>query len=327
MRAAEMARLPRASHGLSQSDDLRLRAAWLYYSRGLIQKDIAAALGVSRSTVIRMLEEARRRGEVTIRIDAVPGECTELALELERAFGLDEAIVVPGAGTPEETARDVGAALGAWLSDVIAEDMVVGVGWGRTLHAALATFRPERRAGVEVLSLLGGRVEAQELNPADVAWNIANRLGARCLMLLAPLVVDSPETKRRLMEECGLGAVAARAQGMDLAVISCGEVGAAGSSLSHDFLTADELSGLVAAGAVCDCMCHFLDAGGARVDHPVHARVMAVDLDAVAGAAHVVLASGGAQRAAAIRATLRRTGCGTLVTDEAAARALLDAAP
>ncbi|MEM9901668.1 MAG: sugar-binding transcriptional regulator [Pseudomonadota bacterium] len=318
-----MTRLARTPPALSESRDLRLRAAWLYYSRGMIQRDIATLLGVSRSTVIRMLEEARRRGEVTITIEAVPGDCTALAVALEERFDLSEALVVPGEGNAAETARDVGAALGRFLSDVVGDDMVLGVGWGRTLHAALATFRPMRRENVRVLSLLGGLVEAQELNPADVAWNVAHRLGARSHVLLAPLLVDSAETKRRLMQENGLASVAVLAREMDIAVISCGDLAQAGSSLSHGFLTDAELAGLIDAGAVCDCMCHFLDAAGAPVAHPVHDRVMSVALTDVAAAKHVVLASGGAHRAAALRATMAAVGCHTLVTDEAAARALL----
>ena len=53
-------------------------------------------------------------------------------------------------------------------------------------------------------------------------------------------------------------------------------------------------------------------------------RVMSVGLDVVAGARHIVLASGGARRAPAIRATLARLSAQTLVTDEAAARAMLN---
>jgi DNA-binding transcriptional regulator LsrR (DeoR family) len=50
---------------------------------------------------------------------------------------------------------------------------------------------------------------------------------------------------------------------------------------------------------------------------------MSVDLEDLKKASHVVLACGGAHRAAAIRAAIRRVGCNTLVTDEGAARALL----
>jgi len=316
-----------AQNHLSDAGALRVRAAWLYYNRGLTQNQIADQLGISRSSVIRLLEEARARGEVQIWINETPGECTALALALETRLGLDEVVIVPGSGTALETAQDVGAALGRYLSNVIADDMVVGVGWGRTLSASLRTFRPVRRQGVQVLSLMGGLVRAEGLNPIDFSWQLASHLGASCLLFLAPLIVDSAATRQRLIDDCGLGDLVARASAMDLAVISCGEVGIGSSSMSSAFLDQADLRGLIAAGAVCDCMCSFLDEAGNPVSHPLPDRVMSVGLEAVARAKHVVLASGGARRAAAIRAAIRRTGCQTLITDEAAALALMALEP
>ncbi len=289
----------------------------------MTQKDIAERLGISRSSVIRLLEEARRRAEVQIWIDMPPGDLAELSTALEDRFGLERAIVVPGEGTAAETARDVGSALGRFLSERIGEGMTVGVGWGRTLDASLMAFRPPRLEGVRVVSLLGGVVETKGLNPIDFAWRLAGALGGDCLLFPAPLIVDSAETKRRLVEECGLSRIAEVARGMDIAVVSCGDIGTSGTSLSQGFLSAEDYRGLVEAGAVCDTMCHFLDAEGCSVDHPVQDRVMSVGLDVVAGAKQIVLASGGRRRAAAIKATISRVGCHTLVTDEAAARALL----
>ncbi len=73
-------------------------------------------------------------------------------------------------------------------------------------------------------------------------------------------------------------------------------------------------------------MCNFLDAQGRLVDHPLNQRTMSVGLGALRNARHIVLASGGAQRASAILAVIRAIGCQTLVTDESAARAMLAAA-
>lgn len=319
-----MARLTRAGQvTLSDTASLRVRAAWLYFNRGLTQKEIAGALSVSRSTVVRMLDEARKRGEVQIWINTSPGDCTALAVELESALGLDEAIVVPGKGTAQETARDVGAALGQLLSEVVSDGMSIGVGWGRTLNACLATFRPQRREGMRVVSLQGGLLEATSINPVDISWQMAGRLGADCLLYLAPLVVDSEDTKRRLIERSGLAQVEQAAAGLDLAVLTCGDIGIAGSSLSHQFLSQEEYDGLLDAGAICDTLCQFLDVQGNTVDHPIHSRVMAVNLDTIATAKHLILASGGERRAAAIKATLARTNCQTLITDEAAAKAIV----
>ena len=319
-----VARLRRGTHqAYSESASLRLRAAWLYYNQGMTQKDVAEKLGVSRSTVIRMLDEALKRSEVQIWINEGVGDCVELALEVERAYGLDEAIVVPAADSAEGTAKGVGLALGQFLTEAIPDDCTIGVGWGRTLTASLASFRPARRERVKVVSLLGGVVEAHHINPIEYTWRLASQLGAECYLFLAPLLVDSRETKRSLIEKCGLSTLFERAENMDIAVVSCGDIGPRSSSLSRDFIAPEILSELVAAGCVCDTMCNFLDAEGRNIDHPIRDRVMAIDLETVRKARHIVLVSGGAHRAPAIRATIRRIGCNTLITDEGAARALL----
>ena len=319
-----MTKLSRTTHApIFSSKSIRLRAALLYYNHGMTQKDIADALGVSRSTVIRMLDEARKRAEVQVWINETPEDCVSLAITLEEAFQLDEAIVVPSRPGPDATAVDVGAALGRFLSEVIQDDMTVGVGWGRTLLSSLKTFRSARRANTRVVSLLGGLVEARPVNPIEYSWRLASQMDAECMLMLAPLVVSSPEIKRQLIDHCGLGVLFERARSLDLAVISCGDFSEKGTSLSSTYISKEQHAELLEAGAVCDTLCHFLRADGSSADHPVQECVMAVGLDAVAQARHVLLATGGAQRVEAIRATIRRTGCNTLITDEAAAMGLL----
>lgn len=319
-----MAKLRREPNQTFADDrSLRLRAAWLYHAHGLTQNEVAERLGIGRSTVIRLLEEAKSRGEVQVWIDEGAPELIELGLTVQRTFGLDEVIVVPAADGVEETAKAVGLALGKFLSETIMDGMSVGVGWGRTLTASLASFRPPKRQGVRVMSLLGGAVEVLPVNPVEFSWRLAGALGAECYLFPAPLVVDSAETKRRLMEDCGLGRLVKLAAGLDLAVVSAGDIGSAATSLARQMISGPEHRELVVRGCVGDVMCNFLDGDGALVDHSVNTRVMSVGLEALRKARHVVLASGGAARARSIAAALKATGCRTLVTDEAAAQALL----
>jgi DNA-binding transcriptional regulator LsrR (DeoR family) len=320
-----MARLRRASGHTAVSEDstLRLRACWLYYNHGLTQKDVSARLGVSRATVIRLLGEARDRGEVQFWIGEGEKECIELGLRLEDGLALDEAIVVPGAGDVDLTAKSVGLALGKFLSEAVVDNATIGVGWGRTLMASLASLRPVRREGVKVVSLLGGVVEARGSNPLEYTWRMASQFGGECYLFVAPAIVDSAATKRRLIEKCGLDKLYRLAGGLDLAVISVGDIGPRASSLSLNIITPKEREELVAMGCVCDVLCNFLDTEGRSVPHALNKRVMSVDLGDLRKAGHIVIASGGAQRAQAIAAAIKRIGCNTLITDEGAARALL----
>lgn len=319
-----MAKLRRSSQSpLSDDDSLRLRAAWLYHAYGKTQAEVADQLGIGRSTVIRLLEEARARGEVKIWIEDGESGLTALALDLEQKLGLDEVIVVPGGTGLDSTSKAVGLALGKFLSDVIGDGMTVGVGWGRTLSASLASFHPAKREGVKVMSLLGGAVETQFANPFEVSWRIATALQAECFLFPAPLVVDSAETKQRLMRECGLDRLSAIASSLDLAVVSAGDISEQSGSLVKQLIDPKDHAELLTLGCVADIMCNFLDAEGKLVDHPLNQRTMSVGLDALRNARHIVLASGGAQRAPAILAAIRAIGCHTLVTDETAARAIL----
>jgi DNA-binding transcriptional regulator LsrR (DeoR family) len=322
-------KLKRGTHtAYSEASSLRLRAAWLYYNEGLTQKDVAEQLGISRTTVIRLLDEAMKRSEVQIWINDSIGDCVELSVKLERAHGLDEAIVVPAPvnGDVNSLAKNVGLALGQFLSEAIPDDYTIGVGWGRTMTASLSSFRPPRRANCKVVSLLGGIVAVHQTNPIDYTWRLANQLGAECYMFLAPLLVDSIETKRNLIERCGLDTIYRLAENLDLAIVSCGDIGPHSTSLSEGWISKAELQQLVDAGCVCDTMFNFLDKDGNSVDHSINRRVMSVDLDTLKEAKHIVLSSGGAHRAVAIRATIKRIGCNTLITDESAARALLELA-
>ena len=319
-----MAKLRRGARtSLSEAASLRLRAAWLYYSHGLTQKDVAEQLGIGRSTVIRLLDEALKRGEIRIWIEEGEASCAELAVKLERALRLDEAIVTPAARDVEQTAKSVGLALGKFLSEAIADSMTIGVGWGRTLTASLASFRPAHHQDVTVMSLLGGAIETRFANPVEYSWRLASRLGAECYLFPAPLVVDSAETKRRLIEKCGLESLFVLAKKLDLAIVSVGDIGPKPSSLACHLVTEKELAELTALGCVGDVMCNFLDKNGDSLRHSINQRVMSIDLETLRKAGHVVIACGGAHRAQAISAAIKRIGCNTLVTDESAARAIL----
>ncbi len=322
-----MTRLRRAAGAEQRRDDAspRLRAAWLYFSHGLTQKDVSDRLGVSRGTVIRMLAEARERGEVQIWIGEGDSECVDLALRLEDAFGLDEAIVTPGIDD-ESAPKSVGSALGRFLSEVVSDGQTIGLGWGRTLMASLGSLRAVRRQGVKVVSLVGGVVEARESSPLEYSWRVASQFGAECYLFIAPAFVDSPTTKKRLIEDCGLDALYRLGQSLDIAVVGVGGVGVGQQSQAASMISTGERDELLALGAVADVLCSFIDADGKTVSHSLNRRVMSIPLDDVAKAGHVVVAAGGAARATAIRAAIRRVGCNTLVTDEGAARALLEGA-
>jgi len=175
----------------------RIRAAWMYYVEGMTQNEVAAALGINRIAITRMLAEARKRGEVSIRIHSDLAELVELQRGLEQRYGLERAILAPFSDPAGDPTRVIAATAGAHISDLMANHMTIGVGWGKTLHATLPFIEGRALEGVRVISLLGGIAEARRFNPAEFAWQFAELFDAEGFLVPAPPLWTGPKPVKR----------------------------------------------------------------------------------------------------------------------------------
>ena len=91
----------------SDQDELKLRAAYLYYVEGRTQEQVAQHLGISRIKALRLLAATREDGTVQITINSPAGSLIKLQRELEEHLGLSEAIVVPTSDQNEESVAAV----------------------------------------------------------------------------------------------------------------------------------------------------------------------------------------------------------------------------
>ncbi len=309
------------------SDHLRIRAAWLYYIEGMTQSDVAKKLGVNRIMITRLLSEARKRGEVVIRIKSALAPLVELQQSLETRFGLDEAIVVPLEDEADDPIHVIAAAAGAWVTARMAANLTVGVGWGRTLHAMLPHVEGRALEGVRVISLLGGIAQARRFNPAEFAWQFAEIFDAEGYLISAPAIVDSVRTKHALLEHCGLDQILEMAESCDIALISCGGIDSLTTSYRLGHVTEAERQSMIDAGAVGDILYNFINSKGEVIDHPVNDRAISLSLKRLKRVPGKVVISGGRDKVPIMRATLQSLAPGVLITDEITARSLLDTPP
>ena len=301
----------------------RMRIAWMYYVEGLTQNEIADRLGIGRVTVVRNINEAIKQREVKIWIEGDVSECFELEAQLKQAFGFKEAIVVPEPLSPENLTKSIGVAAGMFVSDTLRDDMTVGVGWGATLYESLQTLAPRVLENVQVISLLGGIVQARKFNPAEFAWQFARIMAADCYLFQAPAVVDSPETREALIERCGLRDIFRRAERLDLALLSVGAMAPSSTAFRFNLISDEERVSLVKMGAVGDMLFNFYDRDGGLVDHPVNSRVMSLPIGQLRTVPTRVIASGGNDKVDCLLGAIKLIDCNVLITNEATARELL----
>ena len=167
--------------GGRRSARLRLRAAWMYYVEEMTQNAVADALGIGRVTVVRLLSDARALHEVKISLRRDIAELAGLEMALQRRFGLTEAIVAPLSSGDADATAAIGAATGQFISDFITSNMIIGVGWGRTLLKTLSFIDEKPLSNVAVVSLLGGISAVRQYNPTEVRLAVLPRLRRRLL--------------------------------------------------------------------------------------------------------------------------------------------------
>src|SRR5690606_32805321 len=104
---------------LSPIDGQRLlvKVSKMYYEEGLAQEDIILRLNLSRSKVSRLLQQAREEGIVQITVNTPRHLFSDLETNLEKTYGLDEAILVEAhAGDSQEnTIHEIGVAAAGYL--------------------------------------------------------------------------------------------------------------------------------------------------------------------------------------------------------------------
>jgi DNA-binding transcriptional regulator LsrR (DeoR family) len=303
--------------------DLQVRAAWLYYVEGLTQLQISRVMKTSRAKVIRLLAGARDSGIVRIRIEARGSG--EIALEraLIDRFHLSEVVVVPAPADAGEVAAVVGHAAGTYLAEHVHDGMSIGVGWGMTLNMSLKAIGAKPCERLSVVSLLGGMTHSRAVNPSAVSRRIADAFGADCYQLTAPVFVANEVIRKTLWTEPGLRDLRERARRLDLALVSVGDVSEQATLFREGLVPRSQIASLVKAGAVGEVLCHFIDAEGRVVDHPVNRRAVAIDFQDLARVSKIVIAAGGKQKVEPIRAALKALRATVLITDAEAARGLI----
>jgi DNA-binding transcriptional regulator LsrR (DeoR family) len=315
--------LPDAPAALSDAEaQLQARVAWYYYVGAMTQQEIADRLGLTRLRVNRMVGQARTDGLVRIDIRLPLASCVALEEKLKARLGLDDVTVVPTLPDADALQQAIGEAAGTMLDPLLRNGIGLGVGWGRTLRAAVRRLTPRRLSASWVATLMGGLTRGSGINTFEVATEFARVIGAECYYVAAPIYCPSTESRSTLLTHYGLAEVMRRARGGHVALVSCGDL-TSRSLLATTHIVSECIADLKRAGAVGDLLGTFLDADGRPVDHPLNGRVMALPVAELKAYPLSILASGGSEKLPIVRGILRGGYVRRLVTDEATGEGLL----
>jgi DNA-binding transcriptional regulator LsrR (DeoR family) len=313
--------------------DLLVTVASLYYELNQNQQQIADRLEISRSSVSRMIKEARDLGIVEIRIHKPANRDFYLEQALIERFGLQDAYVLCTTAEmrEDEALYGVGRLAAGYLQRVIsnmAPHTAIGTAWGTGAHAAISVLPEERSCQIDVVQLLGSvSVSDPLIDGPDLARMLAAKLGGRHYDLHAPVLVEQPALRAMLVDEPSLREGLQRGRSVALAITGIGTmVEEASSFLRAGHLTGAQLAHLRELGIVGESCGRFFDAHGRHEGFAINERVVGIALDDLRKIPRVIAIARGLPKVLSILGALRGGFMSVLATDDVTARGILDAA-
>jgi deoxyribonucleoside regulator len=305
-----------------------LRAASMYYLQDMKMETIARHLGTSRSTVSRMIKEARDTGVVEISLRPEYTRAPGLGQRIRDVYGI-EAFVVPVLDSESQVdrlhqvARATARLVGTWFGS----EMVLAVAWGTTLGAVVPHLSTKETRGSVVVQLNGAantRTSGVDF-AGDLMSGIARNFGAHVHYFPVPAFFDYEETKRAMWRERSVRRVLEVQRRADIALFSVGAL--RGELPSHvysaGYLGAEDLARLDAEGAVGDVCTVFLRADGTYEDIELNRRATGPTPAQLRAIPRRVCAVAGDNKVVPLRAALRAGAMTHLVVDELTAARLL----
>jgi DNA-binding transcriptional regulator LsrR (DeoR family) len=194
------------------------------------------------------------------------------------------------------------------------------VGHGRTLAAVADALPKVSRPKSQFVSILGSLTRRSTANPFDVIYRFAERTGGAGYFVPAPFFVDSVEDAEVLRAQRIVKSVLELARKTDLILIGIGNL------KNTPAIYETERKALAALGIVGEVLGQFFDREGRAVHCDMAQRSISLRLEELRGRSVIGVAAG-ADKADAIRATLRSGLLSGLITDETTARTILEQRP
>ncbi|WP_027578990.1 sugar-binding transcriptional regulator [Bradyrhizobium sp. Ai1a-2] len=308
----------------SRLDDAA-RAGWLYFIAGHTQDEIAKMLQVSRASAQRLVSLCLAERLITFRLEHPIAACMELASKLKDRFDLVHCEVVPSDPASPHSTAGIAERCANLLDSTLRPEtpVIVALGTGRAVRAAVERVTPIERPNHQVVSLVGNISADGSASFFDTVGRLADRTGARHYPMPLPFLMSSEDERNRMNRIEPIAKIQAIAARADLRLIGIGQMDQKAQVHVDGFVSREELFEMMRLGAIGEVTGWAYDAKGRLIKGGTNKRLTSIPPQVPARTTTIAAAIGQA-KVPAIGAALIGRLINGLITDEATARAILD---
>ncbi|WOV83097.1 sugar-binding transcriptional regulator [Sporosarcina jeotgali] len=303
---------------------LIIEAAKLYYQFDYTQLAIAEKLGISRPTVSRLLQQAKKHGYVKIEIVDPFSNNNELEKSLQHKYQIEEVkIAYAGEEDDQVMLQAMSDKAAEYIHDVVEDGDVLGVTWGRTMYRVANALRKKDVKGVEVIQLKGG-IGLSDVNTYDseTVYKFAEAFHTVPRYLPLPVLVDSPDVKAVIESDRYMHRLIELGKQANIAVFTVGTVDTDSMLFRLGYLTNDEKE-LLHKEAVGDICSRFFKSTGEVCESAIKNRTIGIQLEELKQKEKSILVAGGNRKLEAIHGALLGQYANVFITDQYTAQKLL----
>lgn len=310
--------------GFNTDIELIVEVASLYYEYNMKQSDIAKMTYISRPKVSRLLKRAKEMGIVEIKINSPGQRVSGLEKELKNKYNLDEVIVLKNkTSSYEELLNKLGDIASRYFDDILKDEMVVGVSWGRTIHKIMSNIKPRSSRNVNFVQIFGAGGSADPIiDGPELVRSLANKFSGQFKQLSAPLYVADEYVRKSLMNDPTIKQTLSLGKRSDILLTGIGSLDTTSNVIWNGYINDEQRKELKekAVGFLC---AHFIDREGNVLNDVTNKSIIGLELEDIKKLPKVVAVAGGTKKASAIKGALRGGYINTLITDDTAAVKIL----
>lgn len=300
--------------------------AHMYYEQELSQNEIAKRMSISRPTVSRLLQFAKQTGLVRIQIMDPLASAEDLQAQLQTKYQISKVLVAPvPMANSSVVLETVGQTAANYLDNLVTDHDIVGIGWGKTIHAIATHLNVnEELSDVQVVQLKGSVSYSKYHTYAYESINaFANAFHSIPQYLPLPVIFDQKLTKNLAEKERHIQQLIELGKKANIAVFTVGTVRDSALVFQLNYFTDAEMK-FLQQHAVGDVFSRFIDARGQIVSTEINQRTIGIELDELKKKEHSILVASGTAKVSAIDAALTGHYANELITDQQTAQQLLD---
>jgi DNA-binding transcriptional regulator LsrR (DeoR family) len=305
--------------------DEAARAGWLYFIAGHTQDEIAKMLRISRASAQRLVSLCLAERLITFRLEHPIAACMELAARLKDAFKLAYCEVVPSDSAAPQSVAGIAERAANMLELMLRGDkpVIVALGTGRAVRAAVERVSPIDRPNHQIVSLVGNISADGSASFFDTVGRLADVTRSRHYPMPLPFLMSSEKERSHMLQLEPISKVRALAVKADLRLIGIGQMDQNAQVLVDGFVTRQELFDMMRRGAAGELTGWAFDSEGRIIDGGTNGRLTSIP-PRVPATALTIGAAVGKAKVSAIRAALKGRLINGLITDEATAGAILN---